>query len=185
MPQLLRRRRFLIGLAITFSIGVVFCLAFYLNLLYGLQQQGSDLYFRAANLNQETEPQERIIIVGIDDKSLEQLGHFSLWPRSYYAQLIGTLAEAKARVVVFDILFSEPTSGDEELATAIKNAGNIILPVIYTLTAPGSTVPQQTAESGSLIKPLQIFGAGAAVLGHANVVTDADGVVRRLSSSYR
>lgn len=172
--QLLRRRRFLIGLAVTLGIGLVFCLAFGLNLLYGWQQQGSDLYFRAANLYQEKEPEEKVVIVGIDDRSLEKLGHFSLWPRSYYAQLINKLTEAKARVVVFDILFAEPTSADEELAKAIKNAGNIILPVIYT-------VPQQTARPESLIKPLPIFEAGAAALGHANVTADADGVVRRLS----
>jgi adenylate cyclase len=181
VPQLLIRKHFLAGLAIAFSIGVVFCLAFCLNLLYGLQQRSGDFLFRAADLYQETEPQERIIIVGIDNKSLAQLGHFPLWSRSHYAQLIGTLSEAKARVVVFDILFSEPTSGDEELATAIRNAGNVILPTIYTPTTLSSALNQQTAESRSLIKPLEIFQAGAAAFGYANVTPDADGIMRQLS----
>jgi len=181
MPQLSRRRRFLVGLAVAVSIGVVFCLAFCLNLLYSMQQRSSDFLFRAANLYQETEPPEKITVVGIDDKSLDQLGHFPLWPRSHYAQLIDTLAEAKARVVVFDILFSEPSSGDEELATSIRNAGNVILPTMYTSTMLSSTVTQQIAQSRSLIKPLEILQAGAAAQGYANVTPDADGTVRRLS----
>jgi len=180
MSQLSRKKRFLIGLAVATGIGAACCLAFCLNLLYSLQQQGNDIYFKAANLYQETEPQEGIIIVGIDDKSLEQLGHFPLWPRSHYAQLIDTLVEAEARVVVFDVLFSEPASGDEELATSIRNAGNVILPVIYTPTTFSSTATQQTDQSRSLIKPLEIFQTGAAALGHADVIPDADGIVRRL-----
>ena len=179
MPRLSRRRRFLFGLAVAMSIGVAFCLAFGFNLFYAMQQQSNDFLFRAANLYQKSAPQEKILVVGIDDKSLEQLGRFPLWPRSYYAQLIDTLAGAKARVVVFDILFSEPTSGDEELAASIGNAGNVVLPVIYTTTL-GPTITQQTAESESLIKPLEVFQTGAAALGHANVMPDADGIVRRL-----
>jgi adenylate cyclase len=180
MPRLSRRRRFLFGLAVAISIGVAFSLAFCFNLLYTMQQQSGDFLFRAANLYQKSEPQEKIVVVGIDDESLEQLGRFSLWPRSYYAQLIDTLAGAKARVVVFDILFSEPASGDEELAASIGNAGNVVLPVIYTPATLGPTLTQQTAESESLIKPLEVFQTGAAALGHANVMPDADGTVRRL-----
>jgi len=111
-----KRRRFLVGLVVVAAIGAAFCLAFYLDLLYSVQRQSSDFLFRAANLYQGTETPEKIVVVGIDDKSLEQLGHLSLWPRSHHAQLIDTLAEAKARVVVFDVLFSEPVPGDEELA---------------------------------------------------------------------
>jgi adenylate cyclase len=179
MPQLLRRKRFLVGLAVAISIGVVFCIAFSLNLLYGMQQRSSDFPFRAANLYQEAEPEGEVIVVGIDDESLEQLGRFSLWPRSHYAQLIDILTGAEARVVVFDVLFSEPTSGDEELATSIGNAGNVILPVTYTSTTTSAMGTRQTAE-GSLIKPLEIFQTGAAAHGHANVMPDADGTVRRL-----
>lgn len=103
-----KRRRFLVGLAVAISIGAVFCIAFGFNLLYGVQLQSSDFLFRAASLNQNGELEEKIVVIGIDDKSLEQLGRFASWPRSHYANLIDVLAEAKARVVVFDILFSEP-----------------------------------------------------------------------------
>ena len=181
MLWLSKRKRFLTGLVVAIAIGAAFCLAFYFNLFYGLQRQSSDFLFQAANLYQGTGPEEKIVVVGIDDKSLEQLGHFSLWPRSHHAQLIDKLAEAKARVAVFDILFSEPALGDEELAASIRNAGNVVLPVIYTPTVNDSTVTEETIQATSFLRPLGVFEEGAITLGHANVVPDADGVVRRLS----
>jgi adenylate cyclase len=84
-------------------------------------------------------------------------------------------------VIVFDILFSEPASGDEELATSIKNAGNVVLPVILAPTVTDSTVLRQSTQSKGFIRPLPIFESGAVARGHANVMPDADGVVRRLS----
>jgi adenylate cyclase len=181
MSRLLKRNRLLAGLAIAAAIAAVFCLAFHFDLLYGLQQQSSDLLFPVANLYQEKMPEGKIVIVGIDDKSLAQLGHFARWSRAHYARLVDTLVEAKARVIVFDILFSEPASGDEELATSIKNAGNVVLPVILAPTVTDSTVLRQSTQSKGFIRPLPIFESGAVARGHANVMPDADGVVRRLS----
>ena len=123
-------RRFFVGIAIALSFGAFLALAFHFNLLHTLQQRGSDLPFQAARLEQQSAHNESIIIVGIDEKSLEKLGHFPSWSRSYYAELIQILAEAGARVIVFDLLLAEPTPNDEELATAIKNADNVVLPVI-------------------------------------------------------
>lgn len=148
-----------------------------------MQLQSSDFLFRAASLSQETEPEEKIVVVSIDDKSLKQFGHFSLWPRSRYAQLIDTLAEAKARVVVFDILFSEPAPGDEKLATSIRNAGNVVLPIIHTPTANVST--DELVQSGSFLRPVAILEEGAVALGYANILPDTDGVVRRLPIAIR
>ncbi len=181
MLRISKRWRSLVGLITAAIIGALSCLAFNFNLLYGMQQQSSDFLFQAANIYHKAEPEEKIVIVGIDDKSLEEFGHFSRWPRSYYAQLVDTLAEAKARVVVFDILFSEPSPGDDELATSIGNAGNVILPVILAPKVSDSTMMRHTTQSKDFLKPLEIFKEGATALGHANVFPDTDGVVRRLS----
>jgi len=177
----LKRKRLLAGSAIAAIIGFAFCLAFYFDLLHTVQQQSSDFLFRAANLYQGTEATEKIVVVGIDDKSLEQLGRFSLWPRSHHAQLIDALTEAKARVITFDVLFSEPAPGDSELAVSIRNAGNVILPIIYTSTANAPTATHQAEQAKNIIRPLEILAEGATALGHANLIPDADGVVRRVS----
>jgi len=180
MLESLKRKRFLTGLIVAITIGIAFCLAFNFDLLYTMQLQSSDFLFRGANLNQSKELDNKIVVVGIDDKSLEQLGRFSLWPRSYHAHLIDILAEAKARVVAFDILFSEPAPGDEQLATSIAKAGNIVLPVVHKPTQSNSPATGETMGFGSFLRPLEVFEESAIALGHANLLPDKDGVVRRL-----
>ena len=177
---LIRKRRFFIGLLVVIAITMAFCLISHFSLLHSVKLQSSDIFFKAANLNPSTGPDENIVIVAIDDKSLEQLGRLSSWSRSYHAQLIDVLVEAEARVIVFDILFSEPAPGDEELAASIKRAKNVILPFAYTTLPRKSTATGQTIALESVIRPLGTFEEGALAVGHANVLPDEDGTVRRL-----
>jgi len=176
-----REKHIAVGLIIATVIGIVLCLAFAFDLFYTYQQRSTDFYFQAANLQQSSEPHENVVIVSIDDKSLAELGHIQSWSRSHYARLIDVLAEAKTRVIVFDLLFAEPAPGDEELATAIENAGNVVLPVIYKPTSTEFTSPRQLTPDDSFVEPLGIFQKAAAARGHANVNPDNDGIVRRLS----
>ena len=175
-----RERRLFTGLFVAAAIGVAFCLIAHFGLLHGIQLQTGDSLFKAANLNPQTGPEKDIVIVGIDDRSLEQLGNFSSWPRSYHAQLVDVLAEAGARVIVFDVLFSEPAPDDEELAASIGNAGNVILPFIYTIASHKSTAIGQTTTLENAIRPLGTLEESALTVGHANVLPDEDGIVRRL-----
>jgi adenylate cyclase len=50
---------------------------------------------------------EDIIIVDIDERSLEKLGNFRQWPWAYHARLIDYLAKCQARAIGFDVLFFE------------------------------------------------------------------------------
>ena len=52
-------------------------------------------------------PDPRIIIVDIDQRSQEVLGHWP-FPRFYFGQLLDALRQDGARVVAFDITFSQP-----------------------------------------------------------------------------
>jgi len=166
-------------------VGVACCIAFQSNLLYSMQLRGTDFLFRTPYIDQSAHPEDEIVIVAIDDESLDQLGHFSLWPRSYHADLIDLLAEANARVVVFDVLFSEPAPGDEQLAASIRAAGNVVLPLGGTSIDEKSTGRADTIEYEAFLRPLKTLEEGAASLGHANVLPDVDGVVRRLPAVIR
>jgi adenylate cyclase len=53
------------------------------------------------------QPDPRLIIVDIDQQSQEALGHWP-FPRIYFAKLVDALREDGARVVTFDITFSQP-----------------------------------------------------------------------------
>ena len=180
MPKLTRRRAHLLkGLAIGACIGAVLCAAFAANLLSTLQLQSGDFFFKVAGADDSSGEAESIVVIAIDDASLERLGHFPSWPRSYYADVIDVLVQAEARTVVFDVLFSEPAAGDERLATSLEEAGNVVLPVVYPM-AQNHTAIGESSDPEGFISPVSTLSQHAVALGHANLLPDQDGVVRRL-----
>lgn len=92
----------------------------------------------AFKLRGEKKPNPRISIIGIDDASyelLEDIGIHWPFPRSMYADLLNRLADAGARLVIFDILFSsEPwdVSEDEKFRDAIIRAKGMGTDVILS-----------------------------------------------------
>jgi adenylate cyclase len=175
-----RKRRIIIGLFSAVFVGLACCLISHFNLFHGLHLQSSDIFYRAANSDSGAGPDNNIAIVAIDDRSLDQLGRFSSWPRDYHAQLINTLVKAEARVIVFDVLFSEPTVGDDELITSIEQAGNVILPFAGNLEAQSPNLNGNIINLESAVRPLSAYEDSALATGHANILPDEDGIVRRL-----
>ena len=57
----------------------------------------------------------------------------------------------------------------------------LILPVIQRQTADDARITG-TTQPTSFIRPLEMLEEGAIALGHANVMPDTDGTVRRLPS---
>ncbi len=171
-------KRYIAGFLITVGIVAVLCTFAGLNFFHGLRLQSSDFLFRAAGNSGVSEQSKNIVVIGIDDKSLEKLGRFTSWPRNYYASVVDILDEAGCRVIVFDVLFSEPATGDAELARSIENAKNVIMPVVVVTTAVGSFGEEQITSQVSTLKPLHDLEKPAAALGYANISADRDGIVR-------
>ena len=78
-------------------------------------------------------PQE-IVLVAVDQGSLEAARSQGInwpWPRQMYAPILQFCAAAGARAVVFDILFTEPSSygleDDRVFADAVKENGRAVL----------------------------------------------------------
>lgn len=124
---------------------------------------------------------DHIVIVAADDASLQTYGRsLNEWPRSLYADLVTVLDEAGARVVVFDILFAEPTADDRVLAEAIQQANNsdnrllVIMPAVGVQQIPDTDY----ARVDAFLMPTSQLAATVAYVGITNVVPDADGVVR-------
>ncbi|MBH9393442.1 CHASE2 domain-containing protein [Pseudomonas aeruginosa] len=115
----------------------------------------------------------RILVVAIDDRSLESLGRWP-WPRSVHAELLDRLAAAGARSVLLDVIFSEPSSNpdsDRQLARSLCRAGNVLLPLLR------ESVPRY-GEPPREIPPTAPLAGCAAGIGHINVEADSDGPVR-------
>ena len=133
------------------------------DLFYDLQLR---MWFRPAPAD--------IVIVGIDEESLQALGRWP-WPRRIHAEMMKRLTDIGARVVALDIILAEPDtqdpSGDLALAQAIHAHGKVVLPVVPD--------PTRATAPGALL-PLPIL-AQSATLGHVDVQLDADGIARRVS----
>ncbi|UBM23398.1 CHASE2 domain-containing protein [Pseudomonas sp. p1(2021b)] len=115
----------------------------------------------------------RILIVTIDDRSLQSLGRWP-WPRSVHAELLDRLTTAGARSVLFDVIFSEPSSNpdeDRQLAQSLCRAGNVLLPLLR------ESIPRH-GEPPREIPPTQALTQCAAGIGHINVEADSDGTLR-------
>ena len=89
------------------------------------------------------------MLVAIDDKSIVELksyGRFFGWPRSLHAAVVRQLAEARARTVVFDVLFDVPSEDDAELAAAIDDAVGRATFVVQPSFADVLTQTRTTAD---------------------------------------
>lgn len=118
-------------------------------------------------------PHSQVLIIAIDEKSLETLGRWP-WSRRTHAALLERLAAAGDNVVAVDLLLAEPEAdpaADNALVNALRSHGNVILPL----------VPVARTDQAGLVAqgPLSHF-ASATTVAHADVDPDADGVVRRI-----
>src|SRR5579863_8730362 len=74
--------------------------------LQSIEQSSLDLRFEMRG----TRPHDdRIVIVGIDEQTLQKIDSFPL-PRKNYATLINRLSAGGARVIAFDVTFPTPES---------------------------------------------------------------------------
>lgn len=154
-------------------LSVFIVVALYYNqnqFLEAFEAKSYDLRFKS--LRGAIAPRPEIGIVAIDNKSIAELGRFP-WSRVQYVRLLERLSAAGAKVVLFDVFFSEQESRgiDDSLAAAIKNAGNVGLAVAYDFDADFNVV-------GSTHTLAEIENS-AAGLGHINLTPEDDGVVRR------
>lgn len=175
-----KRRRFVNGILITICIGLLICLFSHLNLLHGIRLKSNDFLYGTTDPNINIPTDGPIVIVAIDDKSLAELGRFSSWPRSFHSQLLDILTDNGARIIAFDILFSEPSPDDDTFAATIEKAGNVILPLAHQTKITGTASTEEFNKSSEFIRSLGQFEECALATGHANIIPDDDGVVRRL-----
>jgi adenylate cyclase len=132
--------------------------------------------------------------VFIDDASLkvvnESWGYEWPWPRQLYGKVVRELTAQGAKVIAFDILFSElqtPTpetdvqlltgrkvSSDQFFARELKSSGRVIL----------ATFGETYTNLWQPILPNDLFRTNAMAISHATSDNDYDGVLRR-AKPYR
>ncbi len=129
-----------------------------------------DSWFRLSGTHN---PGEEVVVIAIDDYSIEQIGPLA-WSRSVHAHLLDKLSQAE--VVTFDLTFDslKETEGDNAFAEAIERHGQVVLPFKFDF---------ETDENGEKFQyirfPQEIFMEHTAGIGFVNTPTDMDQVVRR------
>jgi PAS domain S-box-containing protein len=136
------------------------------------------IYDRLSALSRPA-PDDRILLVNIDEASLGQIGRWP-WPRARHSELIEKLASQRPRSILLDVLLSEPGAADDDaaLVRTIGSAGNVYLPVNFP--TPGSDGRAYDTEM-----PIPMLAAAAMGIGHVNINFDDDGIVRRVNLCFR
>lgn len=120
------------------------------------------------------QPQQSIVILAIDDESLNRIGQWP-WPREVFAKALRNVSGATA--IGIDVSFSEPSrlgaADDRSLADALRN----------TASTTEVVLPLQLAPRGKVsAEPLPLFAVHAGT-GFVNLPVDQDAIVRRAEVS--
>ncbi|MCX6565705.1 MAG: CHASE2 domain-containing protein [Candidatus Aminicenantes bacterium] len=141
------------------AVLLLFFAADSLGIFDGLNVRLYDAFFRARGMRP---PSEKIVIVGIDDPSLRSLGRWP-WDRGLYARLLDKLDTAGA--VGIDLIFSEPSAGDERLGESIRKHRRVVLAAYF---------------DNDLTRNLPAAALTAGRVGHVHVERDVDQISRSL-----
>jgi EAL domain-containing protein (putative c-di-GMP-specific phosphodiesterase class I)/CHASE2 domain-containing sensor protein len=139
----------------------------------GLGQPIEDLLRTGRSVIRKHPASGDIIVVALDDKSLEALKSWP-WPRRHHAELVEELGRLGARRIFFDVDFSSPSNpvDDKVLADAFaRHPGTVTLPVL-------KRVDPHTGEETHRV-PLPIFDRNTTE-GSINANYDFRGVIWRL-----
>jgi adenylate cyclase len=148
-PQ--RMRVLLLAAAVLVTLGV--SLAFDAG-LRSFEEQTAALSWR---LNPAEQPEDRISIISIDERSIAELGPFP-WSRDTMARLAEALNDAGVQLQVYDVLFSEAREGDNAFIAALANTKAVI-------AQTPTLAPDQTTRTGLLTHSL----SGVACQAPANI----------------
>ena len=123
-------------------------------------------YNRSTELRGERAWDDRIVVVEIDDESIDK---FRDLPnnRSYYAKLVKILTKYNASTIAFEQVFNDITPNDDEFIKAINNNKAVIL-------------AQSWNRKNNPILPTRRLKAAAQAVGHIDVIKSHDGVVRQI-----
>lgn len=129
-----------------------------------------------------------IFVIGIDTKSLEELGPYHTWTRDYMAKAIEILnqdEEHRPAAIGIDVLYTGETNekDDKALAEAAGKYGNVVVATTANFTS-------QLEENNDMLylsdysiesyeEPYDELKANS-IQGHINSMYDKDGVIRHL-----
>ncbi|MFN9741690.1 MAG: CHASE2 domain-containing protein [Acidobacteriota bacterium] len=156
-------------LLLVFVIGVIASIN---HLLPSLNLATQNALFR---LRGGLAPPDDLVIVAIDDRSLQQIGPWP-WPRRVMATVLDRLATVTPRAIGLDVIYAELSQPDDDhrLAAAIAACRCVVLP---------AQLYESSGQRISWLNPAALFLDGASSVGHVHVSPGLDGMVRTVQLS--
>lgn len=113
-----------------------------------------------------------LAVVGIDDVTFSDLDRYPL-PRSFHGRVIRRLKADGAKLIAYDIQFSEPSEAEEDNAfmDAARAAGNVVF----------ATTEVDERGRGAFLGEQEGIRYARTRLGNGNYRTDPGGIIRRLA----
>jgi CHASE2 domain-containing sensor protein len=159
-------RRGILAAAVGALTAVLVVLLYAAGVLDGLERQSVDQRFSWRGRQSSGTD---IVIVGIDQKTLQTLGIRPPLPRADYAKVLDQIRAAEPRLIGIDTQFigrSDP-SDDKALLDGIARDGPVLL-------------ASHDGSNGLITVPADVANAPGAVLASAAIEKDPDGVIRRM-----
>ena len=165
------RRRLRVALFLAVGLGAtgLWLVAYATNVFDDLDLDTVDARF---SIRGEQSPRQDLAVVKIDDVTFDELNLQWPFPRSVHAEVIRQLKAAGAKVIAYDIQFSEPSNADDDstFMDAARAAGNVVF---------------ATTEVGENGEPNFLGGAegieyARTSVGNGNFDDDPGGIIRRV-----
>ncbi len=130
-------------------------------------------------------PSNQIVIVDVDQKTLDGLGEYTTWNRDDFAQVLNNINKYNPKAVAFDFFFraAKDAKSDDDFKNALSQTKNPIImfpgnPQTYDEKKGYYVNPQ---DQKATILPLSLFSDLQNIsLCLGNVLKDADAVNRRM-----
>lgn len=178
----MRSKKMIRAICISFAVALTFTVLVGAGILYRLDRWVEDAWYqepRALSGN--------IVVVGIDEKALEQFGPYSTWTRDIMAGALEFLAsdpEHMPAVVAIDTLYSgeSGTAADQRLADAAAKLGCVITADAAQFGTESIKVDSGRYATDDYVikgfeKPYPAL-RDVTVQGHINAMNDSDGILR-------
>ncbi|MBQ9504605.1 MAG: adenylate/guanylate cyclase domain-containing protein [Lachnospiraceae bacterium] len=129
----------------------------------------------------------RVVVIGIDEKALKEIGAYNTWDRNVMARALEALAadpEHTPAVTAIDTLYAGQTDpeADEHLARAAAALGNVITAssAAFGSVAAENADGQMYIDDHAILEYEEPYEALKAVTttGHINAMYDLDGIMR-------
>ncbi|GEM_PF-423286 len=185
-----RRRKLIRSLFIGAVIAAILLLLWWGDLFWRTRLRLTDVYVVPSPAT------DTIAIIGIDDAAYQTYGRsITDWDRTLFADLVTRLSQAGARVIVFDVLFTEPAAdfGDEQTSYSQDEAFAAAIQAARTSDARTRTIlpvagSQRISSDAGRVRfvntlyPPDTLAQTVDNVGYINVLPDADNVIRRYPS---